>query len=220
MSWLSRYDPARTLARPAPLVALWLSGQTVHSHSHLAPGQRLLLDDLAAVGWSTVPGGLPFTDPVCRPPCRAAGLPLASVRSTAQYLAARTGGTFARDVARHLQPLVDATGRTLLVVLGSAGAEVLTAAWAHLRVPAALDLRVIALGPVGRLPSGARVLVVRGERDLVSRLGHLGPSDVVVPGRHLGYAERDEVRAVVRETGRRWAAESTTGTADELPGAR
>lgn len=207
MSWLDRYDPERSLARPAPLVAAWLSGQPVHSHSHLAPEQLGLLDDLAAAGWAVVPAGLPFNDAAVCPPCRPVPLVVASARSTGQHWAARARGPFARQVAQHLQPLVDATARTLLVVVGSAGAQLLTAAWAHLRVPPGFDLRVIALGPVGPLPATARALVVQGDRDLVSRWGYPGRPDVVVPGRHLGYPQRPAVRSVVRDVGRRWAAD-------------
>jgi len=207
MNWLERYDPARSLARPAPLVAAWLSGQPAHSHSHLAPEQVELLDDLAAAGWAVVPAGLPFNDAAGCPPCRPVPLVVAAARSTGQYRAARAGGPFAVAVARHLQPLVDATARTLLVVVGSAGAQLLTGAWAHLQVPPGFDLRVIALGPVGPLPAQARTVVVQGERDLVSRWGYPGRPDVVVPGRHLGYPRRPAVRALVRDVGRRWAAD-------------
>jgi len=212
VSWLTRSEATDSLATPAPLVAVWLSGQVVHSHSHLSASQTRLLAQVASAGWAVVPGGLPYDAAGPCPTadgtgtCAEATLPVASARSLAQYLTAPYG--FGTQVARFLRPVVDATGERLLVVVGSAGAQMLTAACERLAWPERLGLDVVALGPVGRLPSRARTFVVQARRDRISRLGYRGTVDVVVPGAHMGYPDRPEVRRVVSEVAARWAADA------------
>ena len=195
----ARYDVADHLAAPADHVAAWLTGQSSFRHSRLSPEQDAVLDGVERLGYATVRCGFPWNAAALREPYRREPILPASARNAAQFAAARLGTGHGQEVARHLQPVVDAASRRLLLICGSAGAELLTAALPHLRLDARPVLAV-ALGPVGRLPGpgdGVRVHVVRGAGDRLSRWGCSDRSHAVVPGGHLDYARSTAVRAEV-----------------------
>lgn len=188
------------LAEPAPACAAWLTGQSSFRHSRLSPGQDGLLDAVARAGYAVVRGGFPYSAAAVRLPYRREPILPASARNAAQYLAARWSPGFADDVARRLQPLLDRTERRLLLLCGSCGVEMLTAALPRLRLPADLRVLALALGPVGRLPapsSSVDVYVVRGDRDHLSRWTSRTPAHVDVTGGHLDYVTVPAVRAEV-----------------------
>jgi len=205
IGWFARYDPDDHLAEPARDCAAWLTGQSSFEHSSLSPGQMALLDDVAGLGYNPVRSGFPYNSALLAVPYRKEPVIGASVRNAAQFAAARTSRRFAEDLARHLQPLLDHTSRRLLLLCGSCGAELFTAALPHLRVPAGLRVLVVALGPVGRLPdedARVKVRVVRGTRDWLSRAVSRVPEQHLVPGGHLDYVKLPQVRAVVLSVGR------------------
>lgn len=205
--WFDRYRTEEHLAVPAPAVTAWLTGQSSFRHSRLSPAQAGFLEALAGLGFTAVPAGFPYNRAALGQPYRREPLVAASVRNGAQYLAARHSRRFGLEVARHLQPLVDATADRLLLLCGSSGAQLLTSALPSLRLPAGLKVLAIALGPVGRLPgsgSGVEVHVVKGRTDVVSRWGHRGPVHRQVAGGHLDYAAAPEVRADVLDVARRF----------------
>ncbi|AEE47325.1 hypothetical protein [Cellulomonas fimi] len=188
MRWLVAHADATPLAGPATARAVWLTGQSSWRHSQLSPGQLAVLDTLAAHGWEPLRVGFPWTERAAAEPYRREPLLAASARNARQWAAARPGSRFARHAADHLQVLLDRTATDLLLLCGSAGARVLASAAPSLRTPAGLRVHVVGLGPVGALPvagSGWSVHVVRGRSDLLSRWGHRGAADVVVPGGHL-----------------------------------
>lgn len=192
------YQVADHLAMPAQNRAAWLSGQSSYRHSQLSPGQLDLLDALAGLGCQTVRGGFPFNSAALALPYRAEPLAAASVRNAAQYVAARLDGRFQAELARHLQPLLDRTARRLVLLCGSCGIELLAAALPRLSLGADLQVLAIGLGPVGRRPIGpARLHVIQGEADWISRLGYRGAADLRVPGGHLAYLNRADVRGEV-----------------------
>lgn len=195
----ARYDVADHLAAPADHVAAWLTGQSSFRHSRLSPEQDAVLDGVARLGYATVRCGFPWNAAALGEPYRREPILAASARNATQFAAARLGAALGREVSRHLQPLVDAVSRRLLLICGSAGAELLTAALPHLRLGASPVLAV-ALGPVGRVPgpgSGVAVHVVRGAGDRLSRWGCRTAADAVVAGGHLDYARSTAVRAEV-----------------------
>lgn len=212
MRWLDRHAGAPSVldgAAPAARRVAWLTGQSSWAHSELSAGQHAVLDALAADGWDPVRLGLPWTTSARAAGSTAprSGLLAASARNTAQHLAARPGGRFARQVAGHLQPLLDTTTQRLLLLCGSTGAQVAGAVAPLVRVPDGVVVHVVALGPVGRLPEPGpawQVHVVRGTGDRISRWGYRGPVDVHVPGAHLdaatGPAARDAVRRLASDS--------------------
>lgn len=182
--------------------AAWLTGQSSWRTSALSPTQHRVLEDLAERGWTTVGVGFPWTEAASSGEFRRTPVLPASVRNTVQGLAARPGSSFGADVARHLQPLLDVTTRRLVLLCGSAGARMVTAARAEARVPPGVVVDVVGVGPVGALPPSDdvwRVRVVRGSRDLLSVVGCRTPSDRVVPGGHLRAATSEAARAVLRD---------------------
>jgi len=200
MRWLSRFRVEDHLAEPAAWTAIWLTGQSSMRHSRLSPAQATLLEQVALIGFHPLRAGLPFNRAAMTVEYRREPLGPASVRNGAQYLAATLGRRFGREVATHLQPVLDLTSERLLVLCGSAGAQLLSSALPHLVRPPELGVWVVGLGPVGRLEAPDprwRVHVVQGDRDRVSRWGYRGPVDLVVPGGHLDYAAHPLVRAEV-----------------------
>lgn len=207
--WFDHYRTEEHLAAPSPVAAAWLTAQSSFRHSRLSPAQAGLLEILAGLGYTAVPAGFPYNRAALTYPYRREPLAVASVRNGAQYLAARRSRRFGREVARHLQPLVDATTDRLLLLCGSSGAQLLTASLPSLHLPADLRVLAVALGPVGRLPgsgSGVEVHVVQGRSDVVSRWGHRGPVHRRVAGGHLDYAAAPEVRAEVLDVAGRFLA--------------
>jgi hypothetical protein len=199
-SRFSRYDPADHLAVCAPNCAAWLTGQSSYRHSQLSAGQLGLLDSLSAVGYETVRGGFPYNSSAMTMPYRREPLAAASVRNVAQYLAARADRRFRVELTRQLQPLLDRTGRRLVLLCGSCGLELLASALPGLRLPPWLDVLAVALGPVGRPPPASRrfrLHVIRADGDWISRLGCRRAPDLRVPGGHLGYLRQGEARAEV-----------------------
>lgn len=196
MRWLDRHDTALPLAGPTDARAVWLTGQSSWSRSDLSPAQDQVLDDLAALGWDPLRAGFPWTEASAGSPA-STPIVVASLRNTAQALAARPGSRFADQVAQHLQPLLDLTSSRLLLLCGSAGAQMLACAVPRLHVPPGLRIQVVGLGPVGRLPAAGgawQVHVVRGERDRISRWGYRGRDDSLVPGGHMTAATSPAAR--------------------------
>jgi len=198
----ARYDVERHLARPAQARAAWLTGQNSFRHSTLSPAESAVLGELEAVGYEPLHCGFPYNADAVTLPFRKEPVIPAAWRCTAQYLAATYSERFAHEVARHLQPLVDATSRHLLLLVGSCGAQMLGAARPLLRVPDGLSVHVLALGPVGRLPQHPAAQVLRGRWDVLSHTLSRAPGRIVPCG-HLGYLEEPEVRSAIRDFGAR-----------------
>jgi hypothetical protein len=195
-TWFDRYRVEDHLARRSDAQALWLTGQSSFAHSRLSPGQLAILDDLVTVGYEPVRCGFPYNSGALARPYRKEPLPPVCARNLGQYLAARWSSHFAQVVARHLQPVFDVTSRHLLLLLGSCGAELFTAARPLLRVPDGLAVHVLAVGPVGRLPEEPAPYVLRGRYDLLSLVWSRAPG-LPVPCGHMGYVDRSEVRAEI-----------------------
>ena len=193
----ARYDLAGHLARPASACAVWLTGQNSFRHSTLSPEESAVLDELETLGYATVRCGFPYNAAAVDLPFRKEHWVPAAVRCVEQYLAAGHSRAFAGEVARHLQPVVDATRDHLLLLVGSCGARMLAAAMPLLQIPDGLALHVVALGPVGSLPVWPEPLVLRGRWDVLSATLARGPAVRVGCG-HLGYLRCPEARARIR----------------------
>lgn len=202
MRWLAAHAEAPPAAAPATRRAAWLTGQSSWRNSLLSPTQHAVLDALEPHGWTGLRVGFPWTTRAAEGTYRREPLAAASLRNAWQWAAARPGRPFARDASRHLQALLDRTTSDLLLLTGSAGAQILAGAAPSVRTPPGLQVHVVALGPVGAVTPARRgwsVHVVRGSDDLLSRLGHRRPADVVVPGGHLDAATSPAAVAAVLE---------------------
>lgn len=203
--WVVRHDGVPHVVRgSAPFRAAWLTGQSSWQHSTISPSQEAVLDDLEALGWSPLRLGYPWTTAADAPEYSRTPLVAASIRNTWQGVAARAGTPFGAAIAAHLQHLMDGCEHRLLLLCGSAGARMITAARPALVLPEHLRVDLIGVGPVGALPPDGdlgRVRVVRGAGDLLSRWSCPTPADVVVSGGHLD-AARSARPAIVALAGR------------------
>lgn len=193
----ARYDLTRHLGAPSRTRVAWLTGQNSFRHSTLSPHESEVLDELEAIGYAPLRCGFPFNADAVVLPFRKEHVVPAAARCIGQYFAAGHSRAFAQEAARHLQPLLDLTDDHLLLLVGSCGARMLTAAYPLLRVPDGLAVRVLALGPVGRLPAATAPRVLRGRWDVLSAALSRAPGRRVPCG-HLGYLDCPEVRAEIR----------------------
>ncbi|MGI4873471.1 MAG: hypothetical protein ACRYFX_20125 [Janthinobacterium lividum] len=198
---LNRYDPADTLAQPAAQTIAWLTGQSAYRPSRLSPAQEGLLRAVCASPWVALPANFPYNRAALRSDYQEAPLLAASVRNSAQFVAALGSVAFRQACARHLQPLLDATSSRLVLLCGSCGLQLFYAALPWLRVPPELHIQLVGLGPVclrPRMHPQVSVAVVQGRRDWLSRTLCRLPCHQRVPGGHLAYATQPEVVAVVQ----------------------
>jgi hypothetical protein len=190
------------LAEPAPAIATWLTGQSSYRHSQLSPAQAQVLDDLQSLGYRGLKAGFPYNRACLRIAYAKEPLLAASLRNGWQFLECLSSRAFAVEIARHLQPLIDAAGRRLLLLCGSCGLQLLAAALPHLVLPPALRVELIAIGPVclsvPRHPC-LHLVVIRGSRDWISRCGSWLEADLRPPVGHLGYTQHPEARRAIRE---------------------
>lgn len=188
---LQRYDPADSLARPSTHMLAWLTGQSAYHHGSLSPAQAALLRGVTLPGWSRVEANFPYNKAALTADYQPTPLLPASVRNSAQFVAALTSSAFGQACARHLQPLLDASTSRLVLLCGSCGLQLFQAALPWLRVPTGLHIHLVGLGPVclrfHRHPQVA-VTVVQGRHDWLSRSLCPLPCHYQVPAGHLDYA--------------------------------
>ena len=174
------------------VITAFLTGQSDPAANALSERQRAFLDRTLEPGHARLLQNFPYSDL----PSPAAAVPLwrASVNNSWQYLASRKT-SFA---SRHRDPVLAAFDRYPRVVLlaGSCGLELLV----NLRLPAEFlkRLHVFAYGPVSRhLPDCARLCLVQGTRDPISRWWHPAPHHRI-PCHHMDYLECREMADLFR----------------------
>jgi hypothetical protein len=124
----------------------------------------------------------------------------ASLRNVVQVFWSFASTRYQSIVRQTLQRAIDTTERRLLLITGSCGLQLAVRAWPDLRIPAALEVRIVALGPAcfGRLRlAPAAITVLQGGHDGWSRLFYRGPVDARLPCGHLDYWTSPEVREIV-----------------------
>lgn len=170
----------------------FLSGQSDPARCALSPAQQAFGQALLAPRRTLHPDNFPYD--ADSPPFRRASLLSASWHNAGQYLSSRRAD-FALRHRPAVEQLLLAAPHTLLLA-GSCGLELL----ANLDLPSALAQRisVFAYGPVARrAPPAARLHLVVGRQDWISRLGWRGPCSTVDSG-HMAYLQQPEVLAMAR----------------------
>jgi len=203
---LRGYSTGDHLASPTSHLAAWLTGQSAYRHSQLSPQQLAVLDELTEVGYRTIRAGFPYNARALAVPYTPEPLFPASLRNASQLAAALVRPAFSAELARHLQPLVDAASRRLLLLCGSCGLQLFAAALPRLALPPSLRLGLVAVGPVCLTPAAffrdhpqLDLFVVQGSRDWISRLGSRAGADARPPVDHLGYTRHPEARRAIRQ---------------------
>ncbi|MES1242787.1 MAG: hypothetical protein ABUT39_14315 [Acidobacteriota bacterium] len=185
-------------------VTAWLTGQSSYRHSQLSPPQLAVLDEVAGLGYEVVRAGFPYNRRALAVPYAPEPLVSASLRNFAQFAAALARPAFAAEAARHLQPLLDAASRRLLLLCGSCGLQLFAAALPRLAPRPGLHIGLVAVGPVCLAPAsafrdrpGLSLFVVQGSRDWISRLVSRTGADARPPVDHLGYTRHPEARRAI-----------------------
>ncbi len=204
LSILRSYSTGDHLASQAVNVAAWLTGQSAWRHSQLSPQQLGILEELA--GYEVVRAGFPYNGRALSVPYTPEPLLRASIRNASQFAASLASPAFSAEIARHLQPLIDAASRRLLLLCGSCGLQLLASALPRLDLPSRLRLGLVAVGPVCLTPAAffrghpqLDLFVVQGSRDWISRLGSRAGADARPPVDHLGYTRHPEARRAIRQ---------------------
>lgn len=186
-----------------PLQLAFLTGQSDPARCALSPQQRAFGQALLAPGRVLHPCNFPYD--AATPDHQPAALLAASWHNTRHYLRSRRPG-FAAAHGPALAQLLQAAPHTLLLA-GSCGLELL----ANLELPPALAQRcsVLAYGPVARrAPRVARLQVLVGRQDWVSRLGWRGARQWIDSG-HMDYLQQPAVLAIARELAARLQQEQS-----------
>jgi hypothetical protein len=201
---LRGYSTSDHLAGPAASLAAWLTGQSSYRHSQLSPHQMAVLDEVAGLGYEVVRAGFPYNRQALAHPYAPEPLIRASLRNLSQFQAALARPAFSAEIARHLQPLIGAASRRLLLLCGSCGLQLFAAALPRLSLPPGLRVGLVAVGPVCLTPAavfrdhpGLDLFVVQGSRDWLSRLASRTGADARPPVDHLGYTRHPEARRAI-----------------------
>ncbi|MBL8239628.1 MAG: hypothetical protein JNM66_19550 [Bryobacterales bacterium] len=197
-AYLQRLAAASATLPPAESRIVLLTGQSSFTTSALSPAQIAFLREVAPPGCSVVERGFPFDPSFDGVGFSSTGIIGASWRNARQVYWALHSQRFQQAVAMRLQTVLDSTRRRLVIVTGSCGLQLANAAWPHLGLPPQLRIDVIALGPAcfGGLHLPAQI--VRGRRDVWSRIFYGDRVDHVCGCGHLEYWESEEARVLVR----------------------
>lgn len=199
---------AKTIWPPCEHRLVLLTGQSNLCSSPLSPAQVDFLSSLTSLPVEAVLTGFPFDEaPI---PNRRASLLQASLHNARQYLWARGKPAYGRVVAQALQPILASASRSILLVTGSCGLQILQAAWPHLRRNPELRIQILALGPVGYAPrfADAGFSAVQGSTDLWSRMLYRGPVVHQTSCGHMDYWHDAVARDALRISAERLLGEA------------
>lgn len=200
---------AEIVWQPCEHRLLLLTGQSNPRSSPLSAAQAGFLSSLSSLPIEVVLTGFPFDE--APTPNRPVGLLEASLQNARQYLWARSDPAYAQAVAQVLQPILASVSRSMLLVTGSCGLQILEAAWSHLPRTPQLKMEILALGPVGSAPhfDEAGFSAVQGSADLWSRLLYHGPITDKTSCGHLDYWHDAVARTALRTLAERLLMEAS-----------
>lgn len=197
-SYLQRLTGASAKLPIAESRLLLLTGQSSFASSALSPAQHSFLQSVSPAECSVTQSGFPYDADFAASAYQEAGLLAASWRNLRQVYWTLSSPNFVKTVAGRLQMAINTTPQRLILITGSCGLQLANAAWPLLRVPPALRVDVVALGPACFGPLQLPPIVIQGRRDPWSRLLFRGHVDHICECGHLDYWESAEVRALVR----------------------
>jgi hypothetical protein len=199
---LQSHQRCGSLIAAAESRVLLLTGQSSFSNALLSPEQKSFLRAVVPECCEVTASGFPYRAEFLRGKFSSPGMVAASVRNGLQVMWSLWHPGYRRVLECVLQEAIDATSRRLVLITGSCGLQLANVVWPKLRLPSALRVDVIALGPVcfGTLRlQGAQVTVLQGHRDEWSKLFYWGSVDVCCACGHLDYWTSMEVRQRVTE---------------------
>ena len=166
---------------------LLCTGQSSFKSSALSLEQLSFLETAAPTECSVLSMGFPFDSSFDGAGFREVGMVSASWRNARQVYWSMFSPVYREAIARRFQAVIGATSRRLIIVTGSCGLQLVNVAWPKLQIPTELRIDLVALGPACFGELRMPVTVVRGRRDIWSRMLYRGRVDHVCAGGHLDY---------------------------------
>lgn len=193
-------------------LVLFLSGSSDFSCAGLTAGQLELLYAICPSGYRVVESNFPFNQDFEHIKFPQVSLMSASASNIIYYWYTILNSRFQKLLQQHLSPLLEA--QEVVLVCKSSGVNMLTQWLRSVGKEVFLPrLRVIALGPVSQLllsQKEVEVLVIKGKKDLYSRILDRHSADIQVDTNHYSYEYREDVKGIIYD----WIRQSDKNRCD------
>lgn len=193
-------------------LVLFLSGSSDITCAGLTAGQLDLLHAIYPSGYSVVASNFPFNQDFEHIKFPQVFLLSASASNIIYYWYTILNPRFQKLLQQHLSPLLEV--QEVVLVCKSSGVNMLTQWLRSVGKEVSLPrLRVIALGPVSQLllsQKEVEVLVIKGKKDLYSRILDRHSADIQVDTNHYSYEYREDVKGIIYD----WIRQSDKNRCD------
>lgn len=193
-------------------LVLFLSGSSDFSCAGLTAGQLELLYAICPSGYRVVESNFPFNQDFEHIKFPQVSLMSASASNIIYYWYTILNSRFQKLLQQHLSPLLEV--QEVVLVCKSSGVNMLTQWLRSVGKEVSLPrLRVIALGPVSQLllrQKEVEVLVIKGKKDLYSRILDRHSADIQVDTNHYSYEYREDVKGIIYD----WIRQSDKNRCD------
>lgn len=180
-------------------LVLFLSGSSDYSCAGLTARQLDLLYAICLSGYRVVESNFPFNQDFEHIKFPQVSLMSASASNIIYYWHTILNSRFQKLLQQHLSPLLEA--QEVVLICKSSGVNMLTQWLRSVGKEVSLPrLRVIALGPVSQLllrQKEVEVLVIKGKKDLYSRILDCHSADIQVDTNHYSYEYREDVKGII-----------------------
>ena len=180
-------------------LVLFLSGSSDVTCAGLTAGQLELLHAICPSGYRVVESNFPFNQDFEHIKFPQVSLLSASASNIIYYWHTILNSRFQKLLQQHLSPLLEV--QEVVLVCKSSGVNMLTQWLRSVGKEVSLPrLRVIALGPVSQLllrQKEVEVLVIKGKKDLYSRILDRHSADIQVDTNHYSYEYREDVKGII-----------------------
>ncbi|RHN24965.1 hypothetical protein [Streptococcus parasanguinis] len=180
-------------------LVLFLSGSSDYACAGLTAGQLELLYAICPSGYRVVESNFPFNQDCEHIKFPQVSLLSASASNIIYYWHTILNSRFQKLLQQHLSPLLEV--QEVVLVCKSSGVNMLTQWLRSVEKEVSLPrLRVIALGPVSQLllsQKEVEVLVIKGKKDLYSRILDRHSADIQVDTNHYSYEYREDVKGII-----------------------
>ena len=193
-------------------LVLFLSGSSDYSCAGLTAGQLELLHAICPSGYRVVESNFPFNQDFEHIKFPQVSLLSASASNIIYYWHTILNSRFQKLLQQHLSPLLEA--QEVVLICKSSGVNMLTQWLRSVGKEVSLPrLRVIALSPVSQLllrQKEVEVLVIKGKKDLYSRILDRHSADIQVDTNHYSYEYREDVKGIIYD----WIRQSDKNRCD------
>ena len=190
-------EPSALLKRSPSKVVL-LTGLSSFACSDLSDSQKNFLKSVTPIEFDIVLSNFPYHEGFLKKKLPEPPILIAGFRNFAQYLSALFSRPYAKLIASFFQVVIDHCEERLIVITGSCGLALFRAARPHLIFPDKLQIKIIALGPVGKSIQDIPLKIYRGKTDWISRI--LGPHQNVteISCGHMDYYSNTSLQRLIK----------------------